>query len=249
MGVSVAIAAAILAATTQATSAASPDPAGVQAEQQREQDERAKAAGGARTGGVIAEYKGRKINLAKDDLGAVAVCSEYPDKSVKCFDSEKESAADLAAYNGRHKAGTKDALPTAPKGRGALAPRAGGAVSPSAGGALSPSAGAASILVDGNGTPTCNWGWTCLWMDANYYGRKYQWSDDGSKKLGDWGIRDKASSTCNNDEMGGMALYDWRTGMPDPQIITALGGCLDNLHHHGYPTGGNWGDKADELVM
>ncbi|MGW0391128.1 hypothetical protein ACWDYJ_09535 [Streptomyces sp. NPDC003042] len=63
--------------------------------------------------------------------------------------------------------------------------------------------GDATILVDGNGTPTCNWGWTCLWMDANYYGRKYQWSD----------------------------------------------GRLDNLHNHGYPTGGNWGDKADELVM
>lgn len=60
-------------------------------------------------------------------------------------------------------------------------------------------------------------------MDANYYGRKYTWSDDGSKNLGDWGIRDMALSTRNNNQSGGMSLYDWRTGMPDPQIITGLG--------------------------
>lgn len=86
-------------------------------------------------------------------------------------------------------------------------------------------------------------------MDANYYGRKYTWSDDGSKNLGDWGIRDMALSTRNNNQSGGMSLYDWRTGMPDPQIITGLGGCLSNLHNYGYPYGGNWGDKADELLM
>lgn len=94
--------------------------------------------GGARSGGVIAEYKGRKINLAKDDLADIAVCAEYPDKSVKCFDSETESVADIAAYNERHKAGTKDALPATPKDRGTLSPRA----------------GEATILVDGDGTPS-----------------------------------------------------------------------------------------------
>ncbi|MEW1638822.1 peptidase inhibitor family I36 protein [Streptomyces sp. NPDC093801] len=103
--------------------------------------------------------------------------------------------------------------------------------------------------MDGDGTPTCGFGWTCLWQDAGWYGRKLQWSADGSKNLGDWSFRDKASSTCNNDEIGGMGLYDWRTGMPDPEIITALGYCLKNLHVYGYPYGGNWGDKADELVM
>ncbi|WP_405980222.1 peptidase inhibitor family I36 protein [Streptomyces sp. NBC_00158] len=89
-----------------------------------------------------------------------------------------------------------------------------------------PSAGQAAPSAIGDGTPTCNFGWTCLWVDAGFYGRKYQWSDDGSKNLGDWGIRDVASSVCNNDEMGGMTLYDWRTGMPDPEFIVALGGLL-----------------------
>ncbi|MFD3806487.1 hypothetical protein ACFWTC_23415 [Streptomyces sp. NPDC058619] len=96
-------------------------------------------------------------------------------------------------------------------------------------------AGTMAIAVDGDGTAYTPFGSTRIWADAWYYGRQLTCHSDGSKHLGDCAFRDQASSTCNNDESGGMSLYDWRTGLPDPYIITGWGGCLGNLHNYRHP--------------
>ncbi|MER7048126.1 peptidase inhibitor family I36 protein [Streptomyces jumonjinensis] len=94
----------------------------------------------------------------------------------------------------------------------------------------------------------CVYGWVCLWEHSNYTGRRLQWSAAGTKKLGDWDFRDKASSGCVNRNIGGALVYDARTAMPDPYMA------LGNLYCYkftdvGYPTGGNWNDKADYIEM
>lgn len=64
----------------------------------------------ARKGPVIATYKGKKIDLGKDWGGAM-VCSEYPDLSVKCFDTDAQAGADMAAYKKAHPGALPDAPP------------------------------------------------------------------------------------------------------------------------------------------
>ncbi|MER6994331.1 peptidase inhibitor family I36 protein [Streptomyces sp. NPDC000410] len=197
--------------------------------------DKADRAGDAKTraGSVIATYKGKKIDLAKG-WGTAKVCSEYPDLSVKCFDNDAQANADLATYKKAH----PTAFKAAPKGRGDITPK-------------NAAAGTSKAAYAAAGTPTCNFGWVCIWQDSNYNGRKLQWSEDGTKTLGQYDFRDKASSTCNNDEIGGMSLIDYRNNLPDPEIITSLGGCLRNLADHDYPGvgTGSWNDKADALKM
>ncbi|MEV7445431.1 hypothetical protein AB0O22_30590 [Streptomyces sp. NPDC091204] len=225
-------AALLVLAGAHVASADTVDPA---AEQAKEQADRA---GTKKTGDIFATYKGKKINLTKNGWGTAKNCAEYPDLTVKCFDTEDEEKAATDSYK-KAKKGTKHAIPEAPEGRSDLTMKKG---APNKSGSM-------AIAVDGDGTAYTPFGSTRIWADIWYYGRQLTFYSDGSKNLGDYSFRDQASSTCNNDETGGMSLYDWRTGMPDPSIITGLGGCLGNLHSYSYPYGGNWGDKADELTM
>jgi hypothetical protein len=179
----------------------------------------------------VALYKGRKIDLAKG-WGTAKVCSEYPDLTIKCFDTDAEAQADIAAV------AKKDAraLPKVPQGRSAKIGQ-------------KPSASGVAARAIGNGT--CSYGWTCIYEHKDYAGRKLQWSEDGTKTLGQYGFRDQASSTCNNDQIGGMGIVDYRDNMVDPELITGLGGCLNNLANQDYPGWGtgSWNDRADALWM
>ncbi|MFF3214809.1 peptidase inhibitor family I36 protein [Streptomyces sp. NPDC002886] len=191
----------------------------------------------ARKGKIMGLHKGKKIDLA-GSWGTAKVCSEYPDLSVRCFDTDEEAQADIAAF------AKKDArvLPAVPKGRSAkLAPKA----------AAKSAAGATATPLAAAGTPTCSFGWVCIWEHKDWDGRKLQWSEDGTKTLGQYGFRDQTTSTCNNDQIGGMGLVDYRDNMPDPEIITGLGGCLSNLSNNDYPGigTGSWNDRADALWM
>ncbi|MFD7553338.1 hypothetical protein ACFV9E_02225 [Streptomyces sp. NPDC059835] len=217
-------------AGAQTAGAATVGPAAEQAQEQAE-----RAAGTARSGDVIATYKGKKINLTANGWGTAGNCTEFPDLTVQCFDREDEEKAATASYK-KAKKGTKDAIADAPAGRSDLT-------------AQSATAGAMAVQVDGDGSGCTPYGAVRLWEHTWYYGRQLTFYSDGSKNLGDYTFRDQTSSICNNDESGGAALYDWRTGMPDPQIITGWVGCLGNLHSYSYPYGGDWGDKADELTM
>ncbi|MFD6985583.1 hypothetical protein ACFWAX_33580 [Streptomyces sp. NPDC059956] len=226
-------AALLVLAGAQVSSADTVDPA---AEQAKEQADRA---GTKKSRDVFATYKGKKINLTKNGWGTAKNCAEYPDLTVKCFDTEAEEEAATRSYK-KAKKGTKYAIAEAPAGRSALATKKG---EPN-------KAGSAALLVDGDGSGYTPFGATRLWAHTWYTGRQLTFYSDGSKNLGDYTFRDQASSACNNDEIGGMSLYDWRTGMPDPSIIVGLAGCLGNLHSYAYPAvGQNWGDKADEVTM
>ncbi|MCB5169820.1 peptidase inhibitor family I36 protein [Streptomyces bambusae] len=179
----------------------------------------------------IATYKGKKMDLAKG-WGAAKVCSEYPDLTIKCFDTDKQAQADMANFAKND----LRAMPKVPKGRTAKI------------GAKAAAGGPAAFAI-GNGT--CSYGWVCVYEHSNYGGRKLQWSQDGTKTLGQYGFRDQVTSSCNNDEIGGMGLVDYRDNMIDPEVINGLGGCLSNLTNVDYPGWGtgSWNDRADALWM
>ncbi|MGW1882288.1 peptidase inhibitor family I36 protein [Streptomyces sp. NPDC001970] len=224
-----------LGATTPATAGTGPTTPAAENTGVADKADRARDAE-ARQDAVIATYKGRKIDLTKG-WGTAQVCSEYPDLTVKCFDNDAQAQADMAAY------AKKDSrvLPRAPKGRSAmLAPKSPAAKAPDARGTRA----AAAVT-------SCAYGWVCVYQDANWKGRKLQWSEGGTKSLGQYDFRDKTSSTCNNDEIGGMGLIDYRNNLPDPEIITPLGGCKSNLANDDYPGigTGSWNDRADALWM
>ncbi|MFD7263082.1 peptidase inhibitor family I36 protein [Streptomyces sp. NPDC059874] len=197
----------------------------------------------ARKGKIMGLHKGKKIDLA-GSWGTATVCSEYPDLSVRCFDTDEQAQADMAEY------AKKDAraLPKVPQGRSAkIGPQTEAAKN--AAGAAPSGVEAAPMAIAG--TPTCAFGWVCIWEHKSYDGRKLQWSEDGTKTFGQYGFRDQTTSTCNNDQIGGMALIDYRDNMPDPEIITPLGGCFSNLANKDYPGWGtgSWNDRADALKM
>jgi hypothetical protein len=180
-------------------------------------------------------YKGKEFDLAKG-WGEAKVCSEYPDLTVKCFATDEEAQADMAAY------AKKDsrALPKAPEGRSAK-------IAPAASKAATAGDGEVAALAG-----SCAYGWTCLGEHQDLGGRKLQWSEDGTKTLGTWGFRDMATSTCNNDQSGGMAIVDYRDNFPDPELITGLGNCITSLHEESYPAligAGTWNDRADAVRM
>jgi hypothetical protein len=95
----------------------------------------------------------------------------------------------------------------------------------------------------------CAYRWVCLWQDAAYTGRILRWSAPGTKNLGDWNFRDKASSACNNKAIGGAELDDLRTGLPDPMMFVGVGSCVKDFSKVDYPYGGSWNDKADKLSI
>ncbi|MYV58172.1 hypothetical protein [Streptomyces sp. SID3212] len=223
-------------ATATAGTSSSPAPRAAENTGSADASDRARAAK-ARKGPVMATYKGKKFDMA-DGWGDAKVCSEYPDLTVKCFTTDAEAQADMAAY------AKKDprALPKAPKGRSAkIQPAAPASAASTAGGDE-----AAPLAA------SCAFGWTCLGEHQNLGGRKLQWSADGTKTLATWGFRDEATSTCNNDEIGGMGIVDYRTNWPDPELITILGTCVTSLHEESYPAelgSGTWNDRADEVWM
>ncbi|MEE1797788.1 hypothetical protein PUR57_03695 [Streptomyces sp. JV176] len=227
-----------LSATATATAGTGSSPAPRATENTGSEDaaDRARTAK-ARKGPIMATYKGKKFDMA-DGWGDAKVCSEYPDLTVKCFATDAEAQADIAAY------AKKDprALPKAPKGRSAkIQPAAPASMASTASGD-----GAVPLAA------SCAFGWTCLGEHQNLGGRKLQWSANGTKTLATWGFRDEATSTCNNDETGGMGIVDYRTNWPDPELITILGTCVTSLHEESYPAwlgAGTWNDRADELWM
>ncbi|MCZ9351309.1 peptidase inhibitor family I36 protein [Streptomyces mutabilis] len=168
---------------------------------------------------VIATYKGEKINLADGWQGAQA-CSEVPSGEVYCYDSAEEADQAMAA----------------------LAPAT----------ARSSASGATSAKADGQFGPTawsdCVYGWVCLWEHSDYTGRRLQWTAKGTKQLGDWDFRDKASAGCVKRDQGGVSVYDARTGLPDPYMVLTNGGCY-KFSTASYPTGGTFNDKADYITM
>ncbi|MEV7865008.1 hypothetical protein AB0P17_02640 [Streptomyces sp. NPDC088124] len=227
-----------LGATATATAGTGSSPAPRAAENTGSADaaDRARAAT-ARKGPIMATYKGKKFDMA-DGWGDAKVCSEYPDLTVKCFATDAEAQADMAAY------AKKDprALPKAPKGRSAK-------IQPAAPASMASTASGDGVVPL---AASCAFGWTCLGEHQDLGGRKLQWSANGTKTLATWGFRDEATSTCNNDETGGMSIFDYRTNWPDHQLITPLGYCYMSLHEvklDGLTGVGTWNDRADEVRM
>ncbi|MFC7900273.1 peptidase inhibitor family I36 protein [Streptomyces griseoincarnatus] len=173
----------------------------------------------AETKPVIATYNGREINLADGWQGAQA-CSEVPSGEVYCFDTAEEADQALA-----------DIAPAAARGT------SGNVASVKDGGEFGPMA-----------SSDCYQGWVCLWEHSNFTGRRLQWSASGTKQLGDWDFRDKASSGCVTRYQGGVLAYDARTGLPDPYMALAARHCY-NFSSASYPTGGTFNDKVDYIEM
>ncbi|MEU5977898.1 peptidase inhibitor family I36 protein [Streptomyces sp. NPDC047315] len=168
---------------------------------------------------VVATYEGRQINLAEGWQGAQA-CTEVPSGKVYCFDTAEEADRALAVVAPAAAAEAK--RNAAPAGaRGAL-------------GTMAPS--------------DCAYGYLCLWEHSDYTGRRLQWSASGTKQLSDWDFRDKASAGCAYRVSGGGLVYDARTALPDPFMALANGNCY-KFSTASYPTGGNWNDKADYVVL
>ncbi|MFI9101238.1 peptidase inhibitor family I36 protein [Streptomyces fildesensis] len=168
---------------------------------------------------VVALYKGKKINLAQSWEGAQA-CTEVTSGDVYCYASSKEA---------------DQALPTIdPSAAAAAAQRK----------TIRPAG--PSRVASPMGSPDCSYPWVCLWENSNYTGRKLQWSTGGTKQLSTWGFRDTASSGCVNRISGGALVYDARDWLPDPYMALGNLGCYD-FTTVGYPTGGNWNDKADYI--
>lgn len=168
---------------------------------------------------VVATYKGRQINLAEGWQGAQA-CTEVPSGKVYCYDTVEEADLALAAIAPVMAAqATKSAALT--ETRGAFGP-------------MAPS--------------DCAYGYLCLWEHSDYTGRRLQWSAAGTKQLSDWDFRDKASAGCAYRVSGGGLVYDARTALPDPFMVLANGNCY-KFSTASYPTGGNWNDKADYVVL
>ncbi|MEU4490144.1 peptidase inhibitor family I36 protein [Streptomyces purpurascens] len=94
----------------------------------------------------------------------------------------------------------------------------------------------------------CHQGWVCLWEHSNFNGRRLQWSAKGTKKLGNWDFRDKASSGCVTRYQGGVLAYDARTALPDPYMTLAARYCY-KFSTADYPTGGSFNDKVDYIEM
>ncbi|MEU1001215.1 peptidase inhibitor family I36 protein [Streptomyces tibetensis] len=168
---------------------------------------------------VIAAYRGEKINLADGWQGAQA-CSEVPSGEVYCYDTVGEADQALAEIAPANARGT---------GSGVASPRVRGEFGPMA-------------------SQDCVAGWVCLWEHANYKARRLQWSAKGTKKLGDWDFRDKASSGCVARIQGGVLAYDARTGLPDPYMALGAGYCY-HFSTADYPTGGSFNDKVDYIEM
>ncbi|WP_369366537.1 peptidase inhibitor family I36 protein [Streptomyces sp. CG4] len=164
---------------------------------------------------VIADYDGRKINLAESWEGA-DVCTELPNGEVHCHDTTEESLADPD-------------LPAKVRQESLKA----------------------STLRASDPRGNCAADYWCLYQDANYRGRRLQFSSSGKKNLGDYGFRDKLSSvyywvgrwTIN---YGYAKIWDSRSGLlHDRQRDLLPPHGWANFKNMAYPGGGNWNDKVD----
>jgi hypothetical protein len=88
----------------------------------------------------------------------------------------------------------------------------------------------------------CPSGYVCLWDGINYSGRRLQWNLKGTKYLGDWGFRDKASS-ARSRRHGDAHLSDVRTLLPDPKLYIPSGWGLPKLSKYQFD------NKADKLIL
>ncbi|MDC0766089.1 peptidase inhibitor family I36 protein [Streptomyces sp. HD] len=164
---------------------------------------------------VIANYDGRKINLAESWEGA-NICSELPDGEVHCYDTNEESLADPALP-----AKVREETLKATKLR-AADPR-----------------------------DNCAADYWCLYQDANYKGRRLQFSSSGKKDLGDYGFRDKLSSVYYwvgrwSLNYGTATIWDsrsWPLHDRERELVPPHGWA--NFKNMDYPGGGNWDNKVD----
>ncbi|EST26708.1 hypothetical protein M878_26765 [Streptomyces roseochromogenus subsp. oscitans DS 12.976] len=144
---------------------------------------------------VIADYDGRKINLAESWEGA-NVCTELPNGEVHCYDTTEESLADPD-------------LPAKVRQESLKA----------------------SMLRASGPRDNCAADYWCLYQDANYQGRRLQFSSSGKKSLGDYGyakIWDSRSGLLHDRQRDLLPPHGWA-----------------NFKNMDYPGGGNWNDKVD----
>ncbi|MFD9819831.1 peptidase inhibitor family I36 protein [Streptomyces violascens] len=182
---------------------------------------------------VIADYNGRKINLAEGWQGAES-CTELPTGEVRCYDTFAEADADTARFMAARADSSDVAKYTAPSRK--------------------PAAGS-GVLRAGK-AQNCSADYWCVFDGKNYTGRRLQFFDPGTKELGKYDFRDKASSIYRivvNYPLnyGGASLVDYRSGLVANREIK-FGGMEDDypdLSRLGYPGGGNWDNKADALKI
>ncbi|MEU5084255.1 MULTISPECIES: peptidase inhibitor family I36 protein [Streptomyces] len=168
---------------------------------------------------VIADYDGRKINLAESWEGA-NICTELPNGEVHCYDTDQEALADPD-------------LPAQVREQSLKA----------------------SALQASDPRDNCAADYWCLYQDANYKGRKLQFSSDGKKNLGDYGFRDKLSSVFYwvgqwSLNYGDATIWDSRSWPLDDrqrQLEPPKG--WPNFQNLPYPGGGNWNDKVDTFEV
>lgn len=211
--------------------------------------------GDAPQGKPVFTYHGKEAS--PEEVRYAAVCTETNPGHMKCYDSVDEEIRDLAStspghslmairkgldFPGRMKAGE---IASGLVKMGMKAEDAQHEVDQ----AIARSQGSKSLQTPVvNAVEDCMQPYVCLWDWNNYYGYIIRFSSSGSKNLADYGYANRASSTCNNRIQYGASLYDWRTGLPDPRFIIALGSCYDLWYQQtGY--GYRWDNVADELVL
>lgn len=172
---------------------------------------------------VIAEYKGRQVNLAEDaDWGGANSCTELPDGKVHCYDTDEEALADPAlpstARKETQRAATLRAWPL-PSGCVAdywcLYQHANykGRV----------------LRLTGNGKHDLSeWGFRDKLSSVFYF-------------VGTW-----------STNYGYARIWDYRSGLlHDRQrdLDPPTHNKYSNLAHLAYPGGGNWNDKVDNFQI
>lgn len=98
----------------------------------------------------------------------------------------------------------------------------------------------------GNTDPTtealsdCPSGYVCLWQDAEYKGRRVQWSDPGCKILGGArGFNDETSSWYNRNSRS--VRFYWDTGCTGKSFVASPGERAPHM--------GNWGDEVSSICV
>ncbi|MEU2766465.1 MULTISPECIES: peptidase inhibitor family I36 protein [Streptomyces] len=194
---------------------------------------------------TFATYNGSTIDLADGWQGATT-CTEVAVGDVRCYDSVEAELKDLADESLGHAAAAKgqgievpDAIDT--RGFEAEPLRVPSADSIVGTERLGSSVGTQAIN-------DCIFGYACVYDTTTWGGRMLKWSASGTKNLSTWDFRDKAGSGCNNRQLGGFRLDDWRTGLPDPSLYVGLDRCV-NFAKVSYTYGGNWNNKADAVTL
>ncbi|MFE2302298.1 peptidase inhibitor family I36 protein [Streptomyces sp. NPDC059445] len=227
-------------------------------------------------GGVVADYNGKKINLAEGWQGA-QVCGDDPDTGeAKCWDSVEDSNRDaagsahasLSASGKKTAQGKKTATAAAARTAAPAAAPADGDTGGDTGGDdytddATGDGGSTTATPDqpepagpGSGIisklyTACPAGNVCLWADAGYKGRMLKFPTHDTAKtrhLSEWGFRDQTSSAYVNRPQRGVECYDIRTGMPDPHLFLGAGYSLyKNFKSYGYPWISGGGNWNDKV--